>query len=43
MPNGVREELINLAMKFGNMNNEDAEIFISQLEKNNRYQLETWA
>lgn len=43
MPNNVREEFVNLAKKFGNMTNEDAENFISQLEKNNRYQLETWA
>ncbi|XP_033220505.1 NADPH-dependent diflavin oxidoreductase 1 [Belonocnema kinseyi] len=42
MPNSVREEFVSLAKNFGKMNEEEAEKFINLLEKNNRYQTETW-
>ncbi|XP_020284524.1 NADPH-dependent diflavin oxidoreductase 1 [Pseudomyrmex gracilis] len=43
MPDNVRDEFVNLAKEIGKMTNEEAEIFIKQLEKNNRYQTETWS
>ncbi|KAL0122246.1 hypothetical protein PUN28_007176 [Cardiocondyla obscurior] len=42
MPNNVRDEFVSLAKEIGKMSKEDAETFIRHLEKNNRYQTETW-
>jgi len=42
MPNNVRDEFIDLAKEIGNMTKEQAEMFVKNLEKNNRYQTETW-
>lgn len=42
MPNDVRNEFINLTQEIGEMQIEQAEAFIKDLEKNNRYQIETW-
>lgn len=42
MPNNVRDEFINLTKETGEMTKEEAEAFIRHLEKNNRYQCETW-
>lgn len=43
MPDNVRDEFVDLAKEIGKMTNEDAETFIRHLEKNNRYQTETWS
>lgn len=42
MPNDVRDEFINMTKEIGKMTQEQAEAFIKDLEKNNRYQIETW-
>lgn len=42
MPNDVRNEFVNLAKEIGEMTEEQAEAFIKDLEKKNRYQVETW-
>lgn len=42
MPDNVREEFVSLAKEIGKMTKEQAETFIKHLEKNNRYQTETW-
>lgn len=42
MPNDVRDEFLNLIKTYGKMTKEQAEIFITRLEKNNLYQTETW-
>lgn len=42
MPDNVRDEFVNLAKEIGKMTKEQAETFIKHLEKNNRYQMETW-
>lgn len=42
MPDNVRDEFIDLAKEIGKMTKEQAETFVKQLEKNNRYQMETW-
>lgn len=42
MPNDVRDEFVNLTKEIGKMTEEQAEAFIKDLEKNNRYQIETW-
>jgi len=42
MPNNVRDEFVSLAKEIGKMTKEQAETFIKHLEKNNRYQTETW-
>lgn len=43
MPNNVREEFIDLVKDNGKLTYEEAVNFIEQLEKNNRYQSETWS
>lgn len=42
MPNAVRDEFVDLAREIGKMTEEQAEAFIQDLEKKNRYQIETW-
>ncbi|XP_012063094.1 PREDICTED: NADPH-dependent diflavin oxidoreductase 1 [Atta cephalotes] len=42
MPDNVRDEFVSLAKEIGKMTKEQAETFIKHLEKNNRYQTETW-
>lgn len=42
MPNDVRNEFIYLTKEIGKMTIEQARTFIKNLEKNNRYQIETW-
>lgn len=42
MPDNVRDEFVSLAQEVGKMTKEQAETFIKHLEKNNRYQTETW-
>ncbi|XP_032682772.1 NADPH-dependent diflavin oxidoreductase 1-like isoform X1 [Odontomachus brunneus] len=42
MPNNVRDEFVSLTKETGEMTKEEAEAFITHLEKNNRYQCETW-
>ncbi|KYN01720.1 NADPH-dependent diflavin oxidoreductase 1 [Cyphomyrmex costatus] len=42
MPDNVRDEFVSLAKETGKMTKEQAETFIKHLEKNNRYQTETW-
>lgn len=42
MPNDVRDEFVDLTKEIGKMTKEQAEAFIKDLEKNNRYQIETW-
>ncbi|XP_019888918.2 NADPH-dependent diflavin oxidoreductase 1 isoform X1 [Ooceraea biroi] len=42
MPNSVRDEFLNLVKQFGKLTKEEARLFIEHLEKNNRYQTETW-
>lgn len=43
MPSSVREEFVDVVKKFGNLDDSDAENYVSQLEKNGRYQTETWS
>nr|KAF7434072.1 hypothetical protein H0235_002263 [Vespula pensylvanica] len=43
MPNNVRDEFIDLVKENGKLTYEQAVNFIEQLEKNNRYQSETWS
>ncbi|XP_014467335.1 PREDICTED: NADPH-dependent diflavin oxidoreductase 1 [Dinoponera quadriceps] len=43
MPNDVRDEFVNLVKEIGEMTKEEAEVFVEHLEKNNRYQCETWS
>ncbi|GAB1863148.1 NADPH-dependent diflavin oxidoreductase 1 [Camponotus japonicus] len=42
MPNVVRDEFVDLAKEIGKMTEEQAEKFIKDLEKKNRYQIEIW-
>ncbi|EFN63285.1 NADPH-dependent diflavin oxidoreductase 1 [Camponotus floridanus] len=42
MPNDVRDEFVDLAKEIGKMTEEQAEKFIKDLEKKNRYQIEIW-
>lgn len=42
MPNDVRDEFIDLVKEMGKMTKDKAEAFIEYLEKNDRYQSETW-
>lgn len=42
MPSNVRDEFVGLARETGEMTDEEAEVFVEHLEKNNRYQCETW-
>lgn len=42
MPNDVRDEFVNLTKEIGKMTEEQALAFLKDLEKNNRYQIETW-
>ncbi|KAI4491782.1 hypothetical protein M0804_003174 [Polistes exclamans] len=43
MPNNVRDEFIDLIKENGKFTYEEAVNFIENLEKNNRYQSETWS
>lgn len=43
MPANVREEFVSLVKKYGRLTDEDAENYVSQLEKSGRYQTETWS
>lgn len=42
MPLAVREELVKVAKNQGAMSDDKAELFIRNLEKIGRYQVETW-
>lgn len=42
MPNSVREEFVNIAAEFGDLNKEQAENFVKRMEMEIRYQSETW-
>ena len=42
MPNCVREEFVNLVRDIAELTEAEAEDFIKQLERENRYQVETW-
>ncbi|XP_063992176.1 NADPH-dependent diflavin oxidoreductase 1 isoform X2 [Diachasmimorpha longicaudata] len=42
MPKCVREEFVDMARKFGDFNDFEAENFVRNLEKCGRYQTETW-
>ncbi|KAL6434843.1 hypothetical protein ACFW04_005193 [Cataglyphis niger] len=42
MPNDVRDEFVNLTKEIGKKTEEQALAFLKDLEKNNRYQIETW-
>ncbi|XP_046469972.1 NADPH-dependent diflavin oxidoreductase 1 isoform X2 [Neodiprion pinetum] len=43
MPGNVREEIVSLVKKFGELTDADAESYVSKLEKTGRYQTETWS
>lgn len=42
IPQDVRNEFVSLVKEMGKMTKEETEAFIKYLEKNNRYQSETW-
>ncbi len=42
MPVGVREALVDIFRKEGNMTHTEAQARLLQMEKNGRYQQETW-
>lgn len=42
MPNCVREEFVTLVKEIAELTEGEAEDFIKQLERENRYQVETW-
>lgn len=42
MPQDVRNEFVGLVKEMGKITKEETEAFIKYLEKNNRYQSETW-
>ena len=42
MPNSVREEFVTLVKEMAELTEGEAEEFIKQLERGNRYQVETW-
>jgi sulfite reductase alpha subunit-like flavoprotein len=43
MPNSVQEALMEVAKKEGQLSEEEAKQFVQNLERNGRYQQETWA
>lgn len=43
MPKCVREEFVDIAKNRGKLSESEAEDFVNQLERNGRYQTETWA
>jgi sulfite reductase alpha subunit-like flavoprotein len=43
MPKSVRDAVVEIAEIEGALNKEEAEMFVSNLEKTGRYQTETWA
>ncbi|XP_012283696.1 NADPH-dependent diflavin oxidoreductase 1 isoform X2 [Orussus abietinus] len=43
MPDSVREEFVNIIGKFSNLSKEYAESYVQQMEKEGRYQIETWS
>lgn len=42
MPKCVRDEFIDLSIKYGNLTRSEAENYIEKVEKSGRYQTETW-
>lgn len=43
MPQSVREAFINICKKYGTMDEDDSKNFIDGLEKDGKYQTETWS
>lgn len=43
MPTSVRESIENICINKGGMSKEDAGKFITDMERTNRYQTETWS
>ena len=43
MPNDVYNTLLNIIEQYGNKTKEQAEIYLKQLTKTNKFQMETWA
>lgn len=43
MPQSVKEAFTNVCTLHGKLKEEDSKIFIDKMEKNERYQTETWS
>lgn len=42
MPQSVRESFVKIAQAHGELTPDEAELFVADMEKKNRYQTETW-